>query len=819
MTSVRFQAHGFRKYFIILAFFVLSVFPPFPPGVSAQTGGKTLTKPDTGEPESGKEVALPGSDEEIDKEIVRLQARLTEIRSRTILPNNGSAAETPAGMGAALPEENTEWQRMNLEFLYLLENHVKSLQDLKEIRKANRERAAEQKEWRGFPEEPPFPVSFLEGLYDGIKARQFEQQIREVRLKIVEGRLREYVKKLEDAGKEIRSAEERRAAGKEKEPDGRAAWVRDLARLRHELSEGGVLSLEVQRLVLEEDLAGRREYLPFLERQYRLAESASPLSKADLEQKRRELDVLRKSYQDRLNRAMREEESANRELDEAREALHMAQKTIPSGQAPNPRQQKTLDRLKSVQESEKARLATIGMKVDIYQGMLRFLHVEQGYWEDRRRMGENGATADIPKRAGEIRQALSQIRYWKNILEDGLDKLAPLLDSQRETVAAGGLSKDAERVARRFLSAYIDREVLYRQTLKELNRVERVAERWEDDLKTLGERMAKRFDIAERIGSLVSPLRRIWDTELYVAEESTIVEGQKISRPIGVTLGKVARALLILLAGIWGARMLRNPVERFAAGRFRLDESAARQVGRKWSFFTFIGLFVFALSSVNIPLAVFAFFGGTLAIAAGFGSQHLIGNIISSVILLFDRTIQIGDVVEIDGHRGQVTGIGMRSSSILRFDGVELLVPNSQFLEHRVTNWTHSHKRVRYEIPVGVAYHSSTRAVSDLILAVVREDPNILKDPEPLVIFEEFGESALIFRVSLWLLLETERDNRIACSDIRHRIKEALDEAGIEIAFPQRDVRFEAKNPLPVQVVGSGFTEGKEDRAGMGRGE
>lgn len=820
MTSVRSYDHGLRKQGILLAFLaILCVRLITPPAGIAQTTGKTLTKAGREGPETGKEVALPGSDEEIDKEIARLQARLPEIRSRTILPKNGSGLDTAPGMGAALPEESAEWQRMNLELLSLLENHGKSLQDLKEIRKANRERAAERKEWRGIAEKPPFPVSFVEGLYDAIKARQFEQRMREVRLKIVEGQLRDYVKKLEDAGKEVRSAEERRAAEKDKETHLRAIWIRDIARLRHELAEEGVLSLEIQRLVLEEDLVGRREYLPYLEHQYRLAEAASPLSKSDLDRKLEELETLKQSFRDRLNLALREEETANQSLERARDLLQTAQADVPSGQAPSPFAQKRLDRLKSAQEAEKARLATIGMMVDVYQGMVRFLNVEQGFWEDRYRLGESGDPVDIPKRTGEIRQILEHIRFWKNSLRDGQDKLAPLLAGQQEKLAAGGLSEDEERVARNFISAYVDREILYRQTLTELSRVVRAAERWEDDLNALGERMSKGLDVLERLKSLASPLLKIWNTELYVAEESTIVEGQKISRPIGVTLGKVAKALLIFLAGIWVVRLSRSPMERFAARRFRLDECAARQAGRTWSFFIIVGLFAIALFSVNIPLAVFAFFGGTLAIAAGFGAQHLIGNFISSVILLYDRTVQIGDVVEIEGHRGQVTDIGMRSSSILRFDGVEMLVPNSQFLEQRVTNWTHSHKQVRYEVSVGVAHRSPTQQVSDLILEVVGKDPHILKDPAPVVIFEEFGESALIFRVYLWLLLETEKANRITCSNIRHQIKEALDKAGIAIAFPQRDVRLEAKNPLPVQVVGPLLAEGEEHRADTRTGE
>jgi small-conductance mechanosensitive channel len=803
MTAFRFHRNGKRwpgSLIVILVLFSATLF--FPLTGYTEPPKKSFPIPGTGGKEPERKVTLPASEEEIDKEIARLQSRLREIRSRAIPSVGEGTSGKRNGMAAALPEEVTEWKQLDLEFIYLLENHLNALQDLKEIRKANGELAVERNEWQGFAENPPFPVSFLEDLYDAIKDKQFEREMVEVRRRIAEGQLQDYLKNLEKYGTELRLAEERVASGKEVEQKGRAMWLRDLARRRYEMAEVGALSLETQRLVLDEDLSGRRDYLPFLEQRYRLAEAASPLSRGDLDQKLQELESPRKSLSDRLNRALGEEEAANQALEKARDLLHRSQENVSPGQTFPPARRRKLDLLKSEQEAMKARLDTARLKIDIYKGMLRQLTVEQQVWEDRFRLAGKGDPIDLGKRSDEIRQNLEHIRLRKNSLEDGLDKLAPLLRTQREKLASGDLSKGEEQITRTFVNAYADREVLYRQALKGLNRAERVTERWKTDLSALEKRSSEGLGITERLTIFASPLRTIWNTELYVAEESAIVDNRKISRPISVTVGKVAKALLILLLGVWAAGRLKKPVERLAASRLRMDESATKKIGRKWSFFIFIGLFTFALASVNIPLAVFAFFGGTLAIAAGFGAQHLIGNFISSVILLFDRTIQVGDVVEIEGHRGRVTSIGMRSSSILRFDGVEMLVPNSQFLEQRVTNWTHSDKHIRYEISVGVAYHSPTKMVSDLILSVVKQDPHTMKDPEPIVFFEEFGDSALMFRVYLWLILDTDQGNRIVLSNIRHRIKEALDEAGIVIAFPQRDVHLEASSPIPVTVVG-----------------
>ena len=218
----------------------------------------------------------------------------------------------------------------------------------------------------------------------------------------------------------------------------------------------------------------------------------------------------------------------------------------------------------------------------------------------------------------------------------------------------------------------------------------------------------------------------------------------------------------------------------------------------------FVVLFVGALIFVNIPLAVFAFFGGALAIGIGFGAQTLINNFISGVILMFDRTIRMGDMVEVDGQRGRVASIGMRSSSIKRFDGVEMLVPNSLFLQQNVTNWTSSDKRVRYSVSVGVAYGSPTQETQRVIRKAVEDQGEVLRDPPAYVVFENFAESSLNFTAFFWIELDPEINSLVVFSDIRHRIGERLAEAGIVIPFPQRDLHLDAGQPIEIKMVPSG---------------
>ena len=199
------------------------------------------------------------------------------------------------------------------------------------------------------------------------------------------------------------------------------------------------------------------------------------------------------------------------------------------------------------------------------------------------------------------------------------------------------------------------------------------------------------------------------------------------------------------------------------------------------------------LDMLQVPLGAFAFISGAIAIGVGFGAQNIINNFISGWILMWERPIRIGDFLEIGDAKGTVETINTRSTRIRRTDGVHMLVPNSQLLENMVVNWTLIDKKTRSIVRVGVAYGSPAQQVADLILKAADEHPETLDDPKPVVIFEDFGDNALIFDSYFWIDAAGERDLRKVRSEVRFRIAELFDEAGIVIAFPQRDVHIDGE--------------------------
>jgi small-conductance mechanosensitive channel len=202
-------------------------------------------------------------------------------------------------------------------------------------------------------------------------------------------------------------------------------------------------------------------------------------------------------------------------------------------------------------------------------------------------------------------------------------------------------------------------------------------------------------------------------------------------------------------------------------------------------------LLITILDLINVPITAFAFLSGAIAIGFGFGAQNIINNFISGWILMWERPIKIGDFLEVENAKGTVEKINTRSTRIRRVDGVHLLIPNSKLLENTVVNWTLVDKLVRTSVKVGVAYGSPAKKVAALIMQAAVEQVEVLKDPKPLVIFEDFGDNSLVFEVSYWIESTVDGGMRVTRSNIRFRLDELFEEHHIIVAFPQRDVHLD----------------------------
>ncbi len=202
-----------------------------------------------------------------------------------------------------------------------------------------------------------------------------------------------------------------------------------------------------------------------------------------------------------------------------------------------------------------------------------------------------------------------------------------------------------------------------------------------------------------------------------------------------------------------------------------------------------------ALRVVGISATALTVVFGALGIGLGFGLQNIFNNFLSGIILLFERPIQVGDVIEINGIWGTVKEINVRSTRVTTFDNADMIIPNSDFISQSLTNWSFRDARVRRSVEVGVAYGSDIDLVRQILVDVVYQHPRVLRRPHPEVLFTDFGESALIFKVRFWvhvdwfLMIET---------DVRFDIDKQFRENNIRIPFPQRDLHFKSDKSSPV---------------------
>ncbi len=299
-------------------------------------------------------------------------------------------------------------------------------------------------------------------------------------------------------------------------------------------------------------------------------------------------------------------------------------------------------------------------------------------------------------------------------------------------------------------------------------------------------------------------VRSDWGNEMW-ERASAIWSFDLISLSGGyaVSVGDIGSVLLLVVAGYFSSRWTGAVVARRLSGT-KLKPDAVQTIQRIVFILLLTLVFLLALHLLGIPITALAFAMGAIAIGVGFGTQNIINNFISGWILMAERPVRIDDFIEIDTWRGTVERIGNRSTRIRRIDGVHLMVPNSQLLERTVVNWTLVDRAIRSTVRVGVAYGSPIRQVSELLLQAVRDQPEVKPEPAPRVVFEDFGDSALVFDAYIWCDLSDDKALFEVRSDIRLRIADLFEAHGIVVAFPQRDVHLDANGPLQVQIHDDG---------------
>jgi len=255
-----------------------------------------------------------------------------------------------------------------------------------------------------------------------------------------------------------------------------------------------------------------------------------------------------------------------------------------------------------------------------------------------------------------------------------------------------------------------------------------------------------------------------------------------------ITLGLVLAAVAILYGSFLVSWAVQAVFMEEVLSRRQVDLGVRMSMARLVHYVLVLVGFMIALSALGFDLKNITILGGALGIGIGFGLQTVVSNFVCGLILLFERPLKVGDVIELGGQTGMVKKLGLRATVVQTFDQAEVVVPNTDLISNQVTNWTLADRRIRFTIPVGVAYGSDIALVMKTLAEIAKENPRVLKDPAPQVLFSALGASSLDFDFRVWL--SDYNDRRRVQSELLVEIDRRCRELKIEIPFPQSDLHL-----------------------------
>ena len=289
--------------------------------------------------------------------------------------------------------------------------------------------------------------------------------------------------------------------------------------------------------------------------------------------------------------------------------------------------------------------------------------------------------------------------------------------------------------------------------------------------------------------------------------------------PIQISVGNILEFVLTLWLAYLVSAFIRFVLQEDVYPRTRMTRGISYAVSSLLNYVIIALGFMLALGALGLDLSKVTVLAGAFGVGIGFGLQSVVNNFVSGLILLFERPVHVGDVVEIGDHlSGEVSRIGIRASTVRTWQGAEIIVPNAQLITERVTNWTLSDRTRRIDLRVGVDYGSAPEKVLEVLEAVGRAHPQVLKSPAPKAFFIEFADSAITFELRAW----TGHFERWATvqTELAAAVYAALREAGMSVPFPQREVRLlrDAPTDPPVRTgVSITPAEAPESSAGGSR--
>ena len=753
--------------------------PGFPPP-RAGSAAAPAAAPDTADSAKAREAIV--------KAQADAQAQVAAIEAAI-----GTPQETPPGTSVSEAAQRLTLARQ-LTGLYQQQLDALDRGDAALRRQRETERANEN--WRGFDTPGPHSVLQVDALRDELDSaerRIVQADVRRALFERIEG---QFAAKLKTSQADARLAAEAADAARGTPQAPRRDWLRDFAALRALVDSETAALLQMGARSTREEAAAAASARDFARRKLAAVGTEVVLSPEDLGRIVADLDARRRGVERDLDRATKA--SATALGTRAAAERRLADATAARDAKADAGAPSIVDLQRDADLArETAEMAT--QRVDLLRESLFMLDGEKAVWEARAEAMRIRDPVRARAAYERLTTSLAGIRAWMEYLDTQLAAIGSRV-KDAEAGQRSSVASDAAH-AQRLLGILRERERDLQRAIAGGEPLERLLARFRADFE-------ERRDVSlaarakDALAGAWLGTRRLWNFEIFTVDDSLeTADGRRIAVSRSVTLGKTFGAMLIVIVGYWLCSLVARRIERAVVARGRIPPQSAALL-RKWALFVLAAvLVILALVSASIPLTVFAFLGGALAIAAGFGLQNLLKNLVAGIMLLIERPIRLGDLVDVDGIRGRITEIGIRASTVRSADGIESMIPNSRFVEGNVTNWTYTSPQTRQSIAIGVTYGTPLRKASDVLLEVLNRHGRVLRDPAPQVYLDGYADSAINFALTYWVEMTVDSDTRRVKSDLLHMIDRAFGEAGISMPFPQRDVHLDVGRPVPVQIV------------------
>ena len=754
-----------------------------------QTALQTATQQTLNPSNSSTPLATERTSADIEAQQQDMQARLSAAQADLAKVQHSFNEMTASGSAAYLSTK----ERLN-DLVYLVDTYTHIIDNIKNLRRLSDKLASARKDtlaWQPPPGSAPWPLALVDDLQFEMMRINAQLQHLAQRHALIDAQLAELKKSRSAIEAELRQITQKNETTSATEPFTNKAVVDNERRLSR-------INLELVNLSIDNDanafehttatllLSLFKKNWDFYAHRFVFSNEDFNKIRGGIQRANEQLRVQEQQASSRINRTLDQAASAKTRLDQLESTPNaVADSVIAAKRAWN-----TADALAETARIEREK----------YRTQIELNLVSLQIWEIRQKIYSN---TDV---ARDLSDMMLRQQTLAKQLAQGLSHLTEIIaDKSQATVNISTQVQQATDPAEKSflqgllaqISTQIDSTRSLYSVIGRLNQYLQILGA-ELDYANTHKTLLQRLETARAFITEVS--KEVWHYELFAVDDSIMVDGREIKTKRGITIGKTAGAIIILIVGfVLISRLIRRTLA-LAVNKANLGISKSVVLGRWLTLVAGFTLILTALNLVDIPLSAFAFLGGALAIGVGFGTQNILKNLISGVMLLIEKPIRIGDLVEIDGVIGTVTSIGIRFSTVHGPQGNDTLIPNSTLVEQRLINWTYTTTDARKDIRVTVGYGSDAQSVREILISVGKENPHVLGTPGPLVTLDDFGENGLVFNLQFWVKLQTGVLVNEILSDLRMQILGRFAAAGIELPFPQRTVLFDQDAPLAVHV-------------------